>query len=198
MDIGERLRDARIADSIVRIAEKSLEAAEKVCEAIKDSSARVQAYLNLYSLTSDEKYLKLAVESAESDEDYLRIVEFAALPEIAELIADRYRRDLAFAAILERSGDVNYALKISDGRILSAALKRLAARLRYPENLRVARMIPDAYYRCLALATIAERERIDLRDEIAASARLIENRSLRSWIERKLEKFFDRNAARRA
>lgn len=55
---------------------------------------------------------------------------------------------------------MNFATKIKDVRILSASMKRLALKKTYPENLSIARMIPDPYYRSLALIEISYREKI--------------------------------------
>ncbi|MET1124202.1 MAG: hypothetical protein ABWW66_02920 [Archaeoglobaceae archaeon] len=183
--MDRRVRDAMIAERIVSVAEKSVELARKVASNIEDPAAKVQAFLNLYRFTGDEEFLKLALEAAEDDDDYLRIVEAGC--DVADLISDGYKRDVAYATLLERTGDMNYLTRISDRRIASAAMKRLAAKKLYPESLRIARLIPDAYYRALALMEIAEKEGIDLSAEIEAAIAAVENRSLRDWLSKKFK-----------
>ncbi len=189
MDVLKKLRDSRVADSILAIAEKDMELAKRVALSIDDSAAKVLALLQLYSISKDEELLKHAVKYAKDDEDYLRIVEYAepeVAKEVAELIVDKYKKNLALACIMEKSGDLNYALKMDDIKILSAAMKRLALKKPYPANLTIARMIPDPYYRCLALIEISKREKLDLRNEIAKNCGLIDNRALRNWIVKKI------------
>ncbi len=185
MDPKLKLRDSRMADNIIRIAEKDLDLAERVCMSLRDREARIMCLLNLYRFTSSDRFLHLAIEMAESDEDYLRVIEYSDRSDlacVAEMISDDYRRDLAYSILLERSGDLNYAVKIKDIRLLSAAMKRLSSRKIYPENLTLARMIPDAYYRCLALIEISNKEGIDLSKEIELLSHSIPNKYLRERV----------------
>ena len=104
------------------------------------------------------------------------------IEELASSISPSYRRDVAFSILLEKTGDLNYASKIRDVRVLSSSLKRLALKKRFPENLSIARMIPDHYYKCLALLELSEKEGIDLKEEILENAEKIKSNYLRGKI----------------
>jgi hypothetical protein len=195
MDYKRKESDSKKADKIIAIAEKSIEVAMRFLSTIEDREARIQALVNLYNITRDLSLLKEACELAETDEDILRIVEYSKIEGVDELeliealaltIPPGYRRDVAFSILLERTGDLNYASKIGDIRILSSSLKRLALKKRYPENLSIARMIPDHYYKCLALIKLAEKEKINLKKEIMEYAEKIKSNYLRSKIISKL------------
>ncbi len=140
-----KLKDLQLAEKVERIAEKDVDLAEKVVRSFENREAKIFGFLTLFNLTGNSQYLKDAVEMAETDEDYLMIVERSdePLPEIAELIESSYRRNLAYCILLEKTGDLNLITKISDTRLLSASLKRVALKKRYPESLRIVRMIPD-------------------------------------------------------
>ncbi|MDI9645438.1 MAG: hypothetical protein QFX40_01935 [Archaeoglobales archaeon] len=178
----EKIRECIIADKILKIAEKDIQLAEKISSEIKYSSAKVQAFLNLYSFSLNEKYLQKAIESASCDEDYLRIVEKSLREDMVDLIKDKYKKDLAYSFLLEKTNNLNFAAKISDRRLLSAAMKRLCEKMNYPENLKIARMIPEEYYRCLALVGIEEKEKIGLEKEIEQCINSVENLNMRKWL----------------
>lgn len=185
-----KLRDLQLAEKVEKIAEKDVNLAEKVVRSFEDREAKIFGFLTLFKLTRNPDYLKDAVEMAETDEDYLMIVERSeeALPEIAEMIESSYRKNLAYCVLLEKTGDLNLTTKISDVRLLSASLKRVAMKRHYPESLRVARMIPDPYYRALALMELGEKERIDLKDEIAEAVKQVDNAAMRRRLEEKMKK----------
>lgn len=178
----EKIRECILADKILKIAEKDIQLAEKISSEISYPSARVQAFLNLYSFSLNEKYLQKAVESASCDEDYLRIVEKSLREDIVELIKDKYKKDLAYSLLLEKTKNLKLAAKVSDPRLLSAAMKRLCEKMNYPENLKIAKMIPDEYYRCLALMELEEKENLGLEKEIEQCINSIENLNLRKWL----------------
>ncbi len=178
----EKIRECIIADRILKIAEKDIQLAEKISSEIKYSSAKVQAFLNLYLFSLNEKYLQKAIESASCDEDYLRIVEKSLREDIIDLIKDKYKKDLAYSFLLEKTNNLNFAAKIGDQRLLSAAMKRLCEKMNYPENLKIARMIPEEYYKCLALMDIEEKEKIGLEKEIEYCINLVENLNMRKWL----------------
>ncbi len=182
----KKLEDNLLAEEVKKIAEKDLELAEKLAESIQDPEAKVMAFLNLYMISKKQDFLDKAIKNARSDSDYLRIVEITGL-DLAESIKDPYKRDLAYASLFERTCDFNYSEKIQDRKIASASMKRVSEKLGPPENLKVARRIPDAYYRCLALVEISEKEKIDLRAEILDSLNAIENIWLRKWLEARLK-----------
>ncbi|WP_202318603.1 hypothetical protein [Archaeoglobus neptunius] len=178
-----KVRDSKIAQKIGDIVEKDPDIAAKVAEDLEDREAKIYAMMVLYNFSGDKKFLEKALSIAETDEDHLRIIEYSenplAVAEVAKKIDDPYRKDVAYSILLERTGDLNFSLKILSPRILSAALKRLAGRKPYPENLNIARMIPDPYYRSLALIEIASRYGVELSSEIKGSIDAVKNPSLR-------------------
>ncbi len=123
---------------------------------------------------------------ASSDEDFLRIVEYSDycddLIKVVSLISKPYIKNVAYATLLEKTGDLSFSTKIRDVRILSASLKRLSSKLRYPESLTVAMMIPDAYYKSLALIELSKRESVDLSQEISKIAENIKSKYLRERV----------------
>lgn len=181
----KKLEDNLLAEEVRMIAETDLELAQKIAESIQDSEAKVMAFLNLYLVSKKQEFLDQALNSAKSDSDYLRIVEISGL-DFVGFIKDPYRRDIAYASLFERTCDLKYSEKICDKKIASASMKRVSEKLSFPENLRIARSIPDAYYRCLALIEISEKEKLDLRAEILESLNAIENIWLRKWLEARL------------
>ncbi len=185
-----KLKDLQLAEKVEKIAEKDVKLAEKVVRSLEDRAAKIFGFLTLFNLTKDSKFLRDAVEMAEKDEDYFMIVELSDEPltEIAEMIESSYRKNLAYCIILEKTGDLNLATKITDTRLLSASLKRVALKKRYPESLMIARIVPDPYYRALALMELAERDMLDLRDEIAEAVKLVRNTALRRRLEEKMKK----------
>lgn len=185
-----KLRDLQLAEKVEKIAEKDVELAEKVVRSFEDREAKIFGLVTLYNITENPEFLKSAVETAETDEELLMIVERSKTPllEVAEMISNPYRRDIAYCTILEKTGDMNFSSKISDARLLSASLKRLALKKIYPENLRIARMIPDPYYRALTLTELAEREKVDLREEITSAIGQVKNSAMRKRLEEVLEK----------
>ncbi len=189
MEVRRRIRESMIADNITTIARKDLTLAKDIANSLKDREAKVLALLNLYSFSGDSEFLILAKEFAESDDDLLRIVEVADekfAKDVAYSIKDDYKKNLAFAHLLERFGNLNYAMEINDQRILSASLKRLVARIPHPRNLILARMIPDPYYKCLALLEISKKENLD-KNEILVECSKIKNKQLRNWLFRKIQ-----------
>lgn len=182
----EKLEDNLLAEEVKIIAETDLELAEKLAESIQDAEAKVMAFLNLYLVSKKREFLDQALKNARSDTDYLRIVEISGL-DFVEFIKDPYRRDIAYASLFERTSDFKYSEKICDKKIASASMKRVSEKLAFPENLRVARSIPDAYYRCLALLEVSKKEKMDLRAEILASLNAIENIWLKKWLEDRLK-----------
>jgi len=188
--VERKIRDLQLAEKVEKIAEKDVELAERVVKSLEDREARIFGLIALYNLTYNPEYLKSAVEAAETDDDLLLIVERSKipLPEIAEMISSPYRRDIAYCTILEKTGDMNFSAKISDARLLSASLKRLAVKKIYPENLRIARMIPEPYYRAVALMELAEKENVDLREEIASAIAQVKNFTMRRRLEELLKK----------
>jgi hypothetical protein len=186
MDLTKKVKDARKADFVEKIAEKDFEMALKIAEEIEDVEAKIQALIAIFNSSGDPAFLQQAEEIAQTDEDLLRIVEYARmndrLPKVASKILKPYQRDVAFGILLERTLDLNYARKIRDKRVLSTSLKRVALKLRYPEKLAIARMIPDAYYKCLALIEIAKSEKIDLQNEILDCSSGIKSGYLRKRI----------------
>ncbi len=193
MDFLKKLRDSKIADNILKIAKKDLDFAEKVCLNLEDHEAKVMALVSLYTYTNDKKFLELAVKSAETDSDYLRIVEYSKydkeLDEIAGMIGDEYKRDLAYSILLEKSGNLNYLAKIRNPKIVSASLKRIALRRPYPESLTLAKMIPDPYYKCLTLMELAEKYQINVREELEEACKSIKQRGLKNWVMKKMEEW---------
>ncbi len=190
MHVERKLRDLQLAEKVEKIAEKDVELAEKVVRSLEDREARIFGLVVLHNITENMEYLKNAIETAETDEELLLIIERSKtpLPEIAEMINSPYRRDIAYCIILEKTGDMNFSSKISDARLLSASLKRLALKKLYPENLRIARIIPDPYYRALALMELAEREKVDLKDEIVSTVGQVKNSAMKRRLEEMLEK----------
>ncbi|MCS7144976.1 MAG: hypothetical protein NZ879_08165, partial [Archaeoglobaceae archaeon] len=98
----KKLEDNLLAEEVKIIAEKDLELAEKLSESIQDSEAKVMAFLNLYTVSKNQKYVEKALENAKSDSDYLRIIEVSGL-DVAERIKDRYKKDLAYASLFEKT-----------------------------------------------------------------------------------------------
>jgi len=183
--MDRRVEENMLAEEVRKIAEKDLGLAEKLAERIQDHEAKVMAFLNLHSISKRQDFVEKALKFAKSDEDYLRIVEVAGL-DLAELIKNEYRRDLAYASLFERTTDLRYAEKIRDRKIASASMKRVSEKLFFPENLELAKRIPDPYYRCLALAEISEREKLDLKEEIAGALNAVENPWLKKWLRDRL------------
>ncbi|MCS7145058.1 MAG: hypothetical protein NZ879_08595, partial [Archaeoglobaceae archaeon] len=106
---------------------------------------------------------------------------------VAERIKDRYKKDLAYASLFEKTCNFKYFEKILDQKIASASMKRVSEKLAFPKNLEIARRIPDPYYRCLALAEISEKEKMELREEIISSLNEIDNFWLKKWLENRLK-----------
>ncbi len=181
----KRIKENLLADEIGQIAEKDLEFAEKLAEGIQDSEARVMAFLNLYKVSKKNEFVEKALKAARNDEDFLRIVETCSI-DVAELIRNSYRKDLAYASLFERTGRFEYLERISDEKISSASMKRVSEKLSFPESLEFAKRIPDPYYRCLALVQISEKEGIDLRSEIEESLDGVENLWLQKWLRARL------------
>lgn len=188
--MDRRIKELKLAEMVEKIAEKDFQQAEKIVNSLEDREAKIYGLLTLFRVSGKDGYLQSAINIAETDEDYLSIIENSCKPlnELAEKIKSSYRRDLAFCTLLEKTCDLNYAAKVNNLRLLSASLKRVALKKSYPENLRVARMIPDPYYRAITLAEISEREGLNLKDEILCTASLVESENLRQFLFRKLSK----------
>ena len=184
--VDRKIKDTRLVEKVLIIAEKDVTLAFKVVSSLKDREARIMGYVYLYNFTSDDAFLDLAINDAETDDDLLRIIEHSnfseKLPPLAMKIKGEYRRNVAYSILMERSGNLNFAAKITDQRLQSASMKRLAMKKSYPENLSIARMIPDPYYRALALIEIAKKDGIDLSGQIMESCRLISNPHLRKRV----------------
>lgn len=185
MIMEERLKENLLAEEVIRIAEKDLDLAEKIAESIKDSEAKVMAFLNLYLASKDKKFVEKAFKIAKKDEDLLRIVEVSGL-DVAELIKDNYKRDLAYASLFERTKCLKYLEKVSDIRLASASMKRVSEKLSFPHNLEIAKNIADPYYRSIALIEISEKEGLDLSKEIEESINAIGNHYLQKWLRNRL------------
>ncbi len=187
--MDRKIRDTKLVEKVLAIAEKDVNLAFKVVNNLEDREARIMGYIYLYNFTRDEAFLNLAINEAETDDDLLRIVEYSKftkrLSAVAVRIGDQYKRDVAYSILLERSGDLNFAAKIVDERLQAASLKRLALKKSYPENLSLARLISNPYYRTLALIEIAEREKVDIGKEILQNCKLIDNPYLRRKMEEK-------------
>jgi len=169
--------------------------AARIVETLEDRDAKIFSLLALYSISKDKKFLDDAMSIAENDDDFLRIVEYsefsAELINIVQKIKNRYKKNVAYSILLEKTGDMNFATKIKDVRILAASMKRLALKKTYPENLSIARMIPDPYYRSLALIEISYREKIDLDREIKDAVGMIKNMTIRRRLLRKIGKMLN-------
>ena len=186
MEIVKKIVDSKKADLVEELAELDFEKAKRVAEEIEDREAKIQALISLYNVSKDGDFLDRAISLASSDEDFLRIVEYSDycddLIKVVSLISKPYIKNVAYATLLEKTGDLSFSTKIRDVRILSASLKRLSSKLRYPESLTVAMMIPDAYYKSLALIELSKRESVDLSQEISKIAENIKSKYLRERV----------------
>jgi len=193
VDISRKMRDSELAEKVIAVAEKDLNVAAKVVESLEDRDAKIFGLICLYNFSKDRKFLDDALAMAENDDDFLRIVEHSKdvseLSDVPSKIKSKYKRDVAYSILLEKTGDMNLAPKIRDLRILSATMKRIALRKTYPENLNTARMIPEPYYRALALIEISKKENIDLRGEIDNAVQQIKSQVLRRRLREKIIKF---------
>ncbi|WP_290595636.1 MULTISPECIES: hypothetical protein [unclassified Archaeoglobus] len=189
VDISRKIKDSELAEKVRAVAEKDLKVAAKVVEDLKDRDAKIFGLVCLYNFSKDRKFLDDALAIAENDDDFLRIVEYSEdvseLSDVPLRIKSRYKRDVAYSILLEKTGDMNIASKIRDLRILSASMKRVALRKTYPENLSTARMIPEPYYRALALIEISKKDNIDLREEIDDAVQQIKNQALQRRLREK-------------
>lgn len=181
--MDRKIKDSAIAEKITAIAEKDVNLAAEVVDSIKDVEAKIFGLINLYNFSKDAKFLKQALSLAKEDEDFLRIIEYSEsvseLLNLPERIKNQYRKDIAYSTLLEKTEDLNLIPRIKNSRILSATLKRVALRKKYPENLSIARIIPEPYYRALALIEVSKREAIDLRKEIDDAVQQIKSHTLR-------------------
>lgn len=189
VDISRKIKDSELAEKVRVVAEKDLNVAAKVVEGLKDRDAKIFGLVCLYNFSKDRKFLDDALAIAENDDDFLRIVEYSKdvseLSDVPPKIKSRYKRDVAYSILLEKTGDMNLVSKIRDLRILSASMKRVALRKTYPENLSTARMIPEPYYRALTLIEISKKENIDLRGEIDDAVQQIKSQALQRRLREK-------------
>jgi len=189
VDISRKIKDSELAEKVRAVAEKDLNVAAKVVESLKDRDAKIFGLVCLYNFSKDRKFLDDALAIAENDDDFLRIVEYSEdvseLSDVPPKIKSRYKRDVAYSILLEKTGDMNLVSKIRDLRILSASMKRIVLKKPYPENLSIARMIPEPYYRALALIGISEKEKVDLKAEINNAVEQIKNPALRRRLREK-------------
>ena len=189
VDISRKIKDSELAEKVRAVAEKDLNVAAKVVESLKDRDAKIFGLVCLYNFSKDRKFLDDALAIAENDDDFLRIVEYSEdvseLSDVPPKIKSRYKRDVAYSILLEKTGDMNLVSKIRDLRILSASMKRIVLKKPYPENLSIARMIPEPYYRALALIGISEKEKVDLKTEINDAVEQIKNPALRRRLREK-------------
>lgn len=187
--MDRKIKDSAIAEKVTAIAEKDVNLAAKVVDGIEDVEAKIFGLIHLYNFSKDTKFLKQALSIAKEDEDVLRIIEYSEdvseLINLPERIKNQYRKDVAYSILLEKTEDLNLIPRIRDLRILSASLKRIALRKMYPENLNIARMIPEPYYRALALVELSKKEAIDLQEEIDAAVQQIKSHALRRRLREK-------------
>lgn len=156
------------------------------------------AFLHIFNFTRNVEFLNksvdYAIQSEQKDGMLLKIVESITkknkkkAEEIAKLIDRDYYRNKAYATILEQCNALELAEKISCMRILSSSLKRLSQNLDLPDSIEIARMIPDPYYKALALINIMEREEIEgLREEVNKTIEKVRSKYLKERLERELK-----------
>lgn len=197
--VDKKLIDNKKADFVEKIVKDDLKTALEMVEEIEDFEAKSMAFLHIFEFTNNEEFLdkaiNYAVQSGQKDGILLTIVESIAKydrkksEKIAKLIEKEYYKNKAYATILEKCNRLELAEKISCKKILSSSLKRLSVRT---NSIEIARMIPDQYYKALALISLIDRlkndEKNEIINEIRKTIESIESEYLKRRLERKLRK----------